>query len=394
MKRRAFIQSGALVSTAMLVPRFLIGFPIGSGEHTANRLIVVQLSGGNDGLNTVIPYEDDLYFRARPMLAVESSKVLRLNDEQGLNPVMKGLEKWYHEGYVTILNSVGYPNPNRSHFRSMDIWHTASDSDKTLSTGWLGRYIDAACGNGAPLSHAIEVNSTLSLAMKGHQYNGLALSKPKQLYGSTNDPFIRHLVNTPNTGADERDFLYKTLAETASTARYIYEKSKVYTSNQEYPQSAFGKNLKNIAQLIISGCHSQVYYVSLGGFDTHNQQSVKQARLLQQFSEGMDTLLTDLKNNQAEDNVLIMVFSEFGRRVKENASKGTDHGTANNVFVLGKALRQPGIYNPTPSLADLDKGDLNFQIDFRSVYSTLLRNWLKTNDVAILGHDFPTLDLV
>ena len=394
MKRRNFIQTSALASTALMIPQFLRGLskPVIPGE--GKTLIVIQLSGGNDGLNTVVPFRNDIYYAARPKLAIEKQKVLRLSDEQGLHPAMTGLQRLFNDGKATILNSVGYPNPDRSHFRSMDIWHSASDSNQSVTTGWLGRYMDAACKKGASLNHIIEVNESLGLATKGAHHNGLALTNPNQLFQAVNDPFMKRINNKEDDKTGNLAFLYKTLAETTSTAEYIYRQSKIYESKENYPDSQFGKNLKTIAELIISGCHTRVYYISLGGFDTHNRQADAHEKLLKQFSDGMFALMNDLKNNKRQKEVLVMAFSEFGRRVKENASQGTDHGTANNLFLFGGALKQPGIFNPPPNLTHLDQGDLKFQIDFRRVYSAILNNWLDADDTTILGRQFEKLTVV
>ncbi len=399
----------------MLVPHFLKAFETqhlgqahlaqtaATGTPAEGKiLVVVQLSGGNDGLNTVVPYRNDIYYRERPAIAVPRDKVLTLNDEIGLNPAMAALRPLYDDGLLTVINNVGYPNPDRSHFRSMDIWQTASDSDKYMTTGWVGRYLDASCdGPGSCAPHkAVEVDDTLSLAVKGQNINGLAVLDAKKLYNQTRGSLIEGLAKekptTAAAGAPHENvaYLYKTLAETVSSAAYVYDKSKVITSTAAYPNSELGKRLKTVSELIQSGVSTSVYYVSIGGFDTHINQPGQQERLLTQYAEAVSAFTNDIKAAGRTNDVLLMTFSEFGRRVKQNASRGTDHGTANNVFLIGGNLTPNKVFNPAPNLTDLDEGDLKYSIDFRSIYATLLRDWLKTDDVAILGRKFDTLGFV
>jgi len=398
MQRRQFIQSSALASTLLLVPKFL--HAIDRPENrlaarlrdapggAAKRLIVVQLGGGNDGLNTLVPYRNDLYYKARPTLALrEADGLLPLGDELALHPAMKGLKGLFDQGQVAICNAVGYPNPDRSHFRSMDIWQTGSGSEQLLSTGWLGRYLDSTCATGAPAYQALEIDDTLSLALKGAQRNGLALNNPGKFHQLTQSRYLNALSQERGVGAadSELDYLYKTLAETASSADYLYQKSKIHTSAATYPNTDFGHNLKTTAELITSGVESRVYYLALSGFDTHVRQHEQQGRLLGELSHGLAALAADLQKSNEWNNTLVMVFSEFGRRVGQNASNGTDHGTANNVLLLSGALRKPGLLNQPASLADLDQGDLRYQLDFRSLYASILTDWLGADDKLVLG---------
>jgi uncharacterized protein (DUF1501 family) len=398
MQRRQFIQASALASTLLLVPKFL--YAIDRPENglaarlrdapggAARRLIVVQLGGGNDGLNTIVPFRNDLYYKARPTLALKDTDgLLPISDELALHPAMKGLKGLFDQGQVAICNAVGYPNPDRSHFRSMDIWQTGSGSEQLLSTGWLGRYLDSTCAGGAPAYQALEIDDTLSLALKGAQRNGLALKNPGKFHQLTQSRYLNALSQEKNAApaGSELDYLYKTLAETASSADYLYEKSKIHTSTAAYPNTDFGHNLKTTAELINSGVESRVYYLALSGFDTHVRQHEQQGRLLGELSDGLAALATDLQKSNEWNNTLVLVFSEFGRRVGQNASNGTDHGTANNVFLLGGALRKPGLLNQPASLADLDQGDLRYQLDFRSLYASILTDWLGADDKLVLG---------
>lgn len=404
LSRRNFFKYSAFASTSLLIPNFLKEFEakelyadtafqkIAKG---GKKLIIVQLSGGNDGLNTVIPFRNDNYYEQRPQLSIQKNKVLKLNDELGLNPEMKGLKEIFAKGNLSIMNSVGYPNPDRSHFRSMDIWQSGSSSSEYINTGWVGRYLDSECESCKTPYSAIEVDSTLNLVMKGERRNGIALQDPKKFYVDSSEKFLSD-VSKKNIHQDDSNvaYLYKTLIETTSSAEYVYENSKIYKSKTLYPNSQFGKNLRTIAEMINSGIDTSVYYVSMNGFDTHINQKGRQEALLNELSRGLYSLTEDLRSADRLNEVLILTFSEFGRRVKQNASGGTDHGTANNVFLIGGNLKSPGFYNAQPDLTDLDEGDLKYEIDFRSIYATLLNKWLNADDKYVLGNNFEFLNLI
>jgi uncharacterized protein (DUF1501 family) len=399
LSRREFLKRSGLASASLLLPRFLGAFQTSGNKvipEGNKRLVVIQMSGGNDGLNTVVPYTNDDYYSMRPNIAIAKSDVLTLTDNLGLNPSLKSLKDLYGQGFLSIINNVGYPNPDRSHFRSMDIWHSASDSDKYLSSGWLGRYLDSECPD-CKSYYGIEADDTLSLAMKGDVRNGIAVSNPDQLYADSQRKIFRDISADYGSGIqgdNPLDYLYKTQAETLSSADYIHDKFKTYKTTTEYPNGEFGNHLKTIAELIISGMETKVYYVSIGSFDTHVGQSGKQEKLFDQLSDGLAAFVKDLQQNNCFKDTLIMTFSEFGRRVKENASNGTDHGTANNMFLIGGSLAKPGIYNDPANLQDLDEGDLKYHIDFRSVYATVLNRWLKADDAKILGNKYDILGLI
>jgi len=397
MERRQFIQTSGLASAAVMIPRFLKAQENKVVSNTNKILIVIQLTGGNDGLNTVVPFENDLYYNARPQISIKKNEVLKLNNELGLNPNMQGFKNLFDDGKLCLINNVGYPEPDRSHFRSMDIWQTASNSNEYKTTGWLGRYLDEQCNNCEKPTQVLEIDDTLSLALKGKNVKGLAMKDPKRLYSTTLDPFVNQLSKQHIIGDHEHnnaEYLYKTLAETVSSASYIYQTSKIYKSAVTYPNHQFGKSMKTIAELITSGVNTNVYYVSLGSFDTHFNQQKRQADLLQQLSETIKIFTDDLKISGKQDDVMMMTFSEFGRRVNENASLGTDHGTANQIFLIGNNLKKKGIYNEAPNLADLDEGDLKFSVDFKNVYSTILKKWLNTDDQIVLGNKSAYMDFL
>lgn len=397
--RRKFLQIGSLASASFMVPKFLKAFEKQILEKN-KVLVIIQLSGGNDGLNTVIPYENDLYYKARQVIGIPKTKVHRMDDVQGLHPALTSLKGLYDNGELTLLNGVGYPNPDRSHFRSMDIWQSASESQEMISTGWVGRYLDAKCnGKGRP-SLALEMDDTLSLALKGQEQSGIAVNNPGQLYGTSNDAYFKAVLNKhvksnaqPDTHA-AADYLYKTMAETLSSADYIYKHSKIYKTKLTYPNTGIGKDLKTIAELIQSGIDTQVYYLSLGSFDTHVNQQGQQANLLKQLDAAVDVFVKDLKANDRFKDTLLMTFSEFGRRVAQNASDGTDHGTANCMFMVSGGLKKQGIFNAAPDLQNLDAGDLKLQIDFKDVYGTILDHWLKMDATKILHRKSQYLNFI
>lgn len=398
--RRNFIKKSALATVGgMMIPNFLKAFErqnLGAIQTSEKVLVIIQLSGGNDGLNTVVPYRNDIYYKSRPSIAIPSEKVLKLNDEVGLNPAMESLRSLYDNGLVSVINNVGYPNPDRSHFRSMDIWQTASESTEYLSTGWIGRYLDANCAGGSCIPYrALEIDDTLSLSMKGEKVKALAVQDPEKLYKQVSGDFISKVAK--NSSVNEHDnvaYLYKTLAETASSAEFLHKKSKIYKSTSQYPQGELGQRLKTISELIVSGMPTSIYYVSISGFDTHFNQVNQQERLLKNYADSVNVFVNDLKQNNRFNDVAIMTFSEFGRRVKQNASGGTDHGTANNLFLIGENLKRPKVLNEAPNLTDLDDGDLKFSVDFRQIYASILQDWLKIDNKSILGKDFERLHLL
>ena len=394
ISRRKFIQLSSLASASLMIPEFLKGFEYRPILTAGNKiLIIVQLSGGNDGLNTIIPYRNDIYYSSRPLIGIKRENAISLTDEVGINPSLKYIKRLYDDGNVSIVNGVGYPHPNRSHFRSMDIWQSGSTSGDIITSGWIGRYLDNAGDKyNAHNSLAIEVDDTLSLAMKGDNKKAIAARDVEKFHQAATNPYFKKIA----THSDEHDaqlasYLYKTLRETTSAADYIYDKSKIYNNSQSYPDSPIGKRMKTIGSLIVSGAETQVYYVSHGSFDTHVNQADRQNKLFEQLDGAIEALVEDLKRNKRFDDVLIMTFSEFGRRVSQNASNGTDHGTASNMFFIGGNIKKAGLYNDIPDLSDLDEGDLKHTVDFKQVYATVLDNWLQVDSREILGRKYDRL---
>ena len=395
MKRKEFIQAGSLATASLMLPQFLKAFEKPVMVPPGNKvLVVLQLSGGNDGLNTVIPITNDIYYRERPKIGIAKKEAVVLTDEVGLNPALECFKGLYDEGSLSILNSVGYPNPDRSHFRSMDIWQSASNSNEYINSGWLGRYLDAQCKGCDKPTQALEIDDLLSLALKGKETSGLAFKDPRRLYSSSNERFYKEINAAHQTTEETVDYLYKTMSQTISSADYIFEQSRLHPSSATYPGTELGKNLKTISTLIQSDINTKVYYVSLGSFDTHVNQEGQQKRLFTELNDAVKAFTADLKKNNRFQDVLLMTFSEFGRRVSQNASNGTDHGTANNMFFISGGLKQKGLLNALPDLSDLNDGDLKHKVDFKNVYATVLNKWLGTNDKMILGKQYDHLKFI
>lgn len=395
IKRKEFIQLGSLASASMMMPKFLKAFENGHRVPPGNKVMVIlQMSGGNDGLNTVIPARNDIYYKERPGLGIKRTEGLPLSDEASIHPALPYFKDLYDNGSLGIMNNVGYPNPNRSHFRSMDIWQSGSESNVYETTGWVGRYLDAQCSGCSKPTQGVEVDDVLSLALKGKEQKGLAFTDPKSFFNMSNEQFFREISSSHQEGEAAADYLYKTLGDTLSSADYIFQESRLHPSRQTYPATQLGKHLKTIASLIMSDINTRVYYVSIGSFDTHVNQHNQQKRLFTELNDALGVFVKDLKINHRFEDVMLMTFSEFGRRVSQNASGGTDHGTANNMFFVGGALKKKGLLNALPNLADLDQGDLKYTVDFKSVYATLLHNWLGADDQKILGSQFELLDFV
>ncbi len=362
------------------------------------KLVVIQLSGGNDGLNTIIPHRQDSYYKNRPNINIPKKDMLFLNSEYGFNSALTGLSDLFFDGHLSIINNVGYPNPTRSHFSSLDVWHTAGDGKNIPMTGWLGRYLDATSTKGDQFKlKAIEINDTLSLALKGESYKGVSFENLEELYTELNSnkvsSFSRHYEKKGPLQHEILDYIYQTIYNGQQAVKNIYEANKKINLKGQFPKTGLGADLSTVAELILSDDETQVFYVSHGTFDTHVNQVRQHSKLLKTFGDAVKAFVGVLKQHHKFEEVCIMVFSEFGRRVQENGSKGTDHGKGNNLFLLSPNLRQPGVYNPLLSMEKLLDGDLRFEIDFRQVYATILEDWLNTPASPILHREFEKLSL-
>lgn len=350
-------------------------------------LVLIQLAGGNDGLNTVIPFDDDIYRRQRPSLGFGKSEVLLLNDQLGLHPQMNGFKELFDEGALGIVQGVGYPNPNRSHFRSMDIWHTAKPGVVDKRDGWLGRAFDDMEGklsgqvpavafgtDRLPLS-LVSTKFTVPTVRSLKDYQ-LQLGRGTKAEQNKQRQRMRKFAATVTTGNSDLDFLRRTSVTALDTSAKIAEVITEYKPTKPYPENGLSQRLKSVAQLITADLGARVYFVSLDGFDTHAEQKGAHESLMGEFSSALRAFYIDLKEHGLSERVLTVTFSEFGRRVKENGSLGTDHGAASQMFLVGDSVKA-GIHGKHPDLSDLDQGDLKHHTDFRSVYNTLLKNWLE-----------------
>ena len=394
MRRRDFIKQSALASAGLLLPSFLRASGSLLPLNNKRRLVVVQLGGGNDWLNTIIPYKNELYYKLRKKISIPQDKIIPLANDLALHPSLKALHAIFKENEMSIINNVGYPDPDRSHFRSMDIWHTASSGNEYLNHGWIGRFLDNECTNAY---EAIEADNELALALRGEKMSGIAVKNLNFLYKELQQPFYSDLVAASQaqlqTG-NNQDYLYELLRQTSTGINYVFEKNKLVSNNKEYPKNGFSHQLKNIASLIAAESTTKVYYISLNGFDTHVNQAQRHEKLLNTYAEGLSTFIANLKELGKWDDTLIMTFSEFGRRVEENASAGTDHGTAGNILLFGKNLKKKGIINELPDLSNLDDGDLKYSVDFRSVYKDILGNWMGADAEKIIPASVKRMEIV
>ena len=385
IKRRDFLKISSLASASLLLPGFLKSMTFeGALNPTQKKLIVLQFTGGNDGLNTIIPIKNDIYFRERNKIAIQDS--LKLNDETGINPALSYFKNLYDSGELSVMNNVGYPNPDKSHFRSMDIWQSASRSDEYLDTGWIGRFLDEECYRCQHPTQALEVDDMLSLALKGENNKAFAFKDPKKLYQTSQEKYFKSIYDHHHSHDDETaSYLYQTLGSTINNADYIFDKSKSVKTAKDYPNTKLGKDFKTVASLIKSDINTQVYYLSIGSFDTHVNQNERQQKLFEEINGAVESFVADMKKNGLFDDILLMTFSEFGRRVAQNASNGTDHGTANQMFFISGGLKKKGLLNDLPNLEKLNDGDLIYTEDFRKVYATVLKKWLSADSSKILG---------
>ncbi len=435
---RATVLGGALTGT---VPAFLArtfdtlhAADANTATQTATGkdspvLVVVQLAGGNDGLNTVVPLANDDYLRARPALHIAASAALRLNDNFGLHPAMTGFKAIFDAGQLAVVHGAGYPNPNRSHFRSTEIWQTASDATQVEKRGWIGRYFDHACA-GADPTVGVSLGPQLPQAFASRHLKGVSLVNPERFRvlntergrpgdNVNGDEFYRQLVEADgaapgamgtieNTGdsigavagkvevqGSLLDYIERVALDAEVSSEQIRAVSARGHNEAPYPAGALANGLKLVARLIAGGMTTRVYYVSQGGYDTHTGQLNTHQRLLGELAGAVSAFAADLKAQGNLDRVLLMTFSEFGRRLAENASGGTDHGAAAPLFLVGGRVKA-GLLGRFPSLAagDLFNGDPRFTVDFRSVYAAVLERWLKTPSAPILGRQFDQMAIV
>ncbi len=400
--RRQFLKSSlagsAVISLSGAVPKFLLGAsqPL-SNSGDEKIMVVVQLSGGNDGLNTVVPFGDDEYYKNRFTLAIGKQNVLKIDDHVGFHPALGGLNELMENGNLSVVQGVGYPNPNRSHFESMDLWHTAHQVDESNPIGWLGRTVDSKMADGnlpavhfgrglQPLALKTEKKPVPSIrSIDNFKLNVLRDRKIKDKLSE----LVRAPRKTENT-------LLSYVHDSANVALETSHRLEGVSNNRKnefnYPGSELGRNLGVIAQLIGSGLSTRIYYTTLDGFDTHSNQGQSHQGLLSDLGNSVRAFMNQMESQGNAKRVVLFSFSEFGRRVRENASRGTDHGTAAPVFVCGSGMPN-GLIGKHPSLKDLDQGDMKFKIDYRSVYADLLENWMGLESEPIIGGKFEPVGL-
>lgn len=376
MNRRQFLSiSATFTGGTLIVPNFLYALKNQSFRNVDSKcLIFIQLNGGNDGLNTFIPFNDPLYKVLRPNIGFSKDEVINKSNGMGFHPILKGLATIQQSGDLSIVQNVGYPEPNRSHFRSQEIWQTASSSNEYLSNGWLGRYLDLQCSDHVPTA-GVNFDTIDNLSLKGEVPNFITVNNLKQFKLRDSETEIMKLSKNP-----QLDFARKisfSLNEASEEIQKALNESKTEIS---YPKSQLASKMEWIARLIKGNLNSKVYYTSLNGFDTHNNQLGVHQNKLNELDEAVTTFYKDLKAAKLLEQATIVIFSEFGRRVKDNGS-GTDHGTAAPIIIIG-GKNKGIVYGDNPDLNNLDNGDLIYKTDFRSVYATLL-NQMQFNPTDI-----------
>jgi uncharacterized protein (DUF1501 family) len=416
MKRHEFLRQVGLLTGGVALG--VQGMPLRAYAHNpfmvdqettdGTILVLVQLQGGNDGLNTVVPFENDIYYQKRPSLAIPKDKVLRLSGQLGLNPAMSAFQELYGNGQLSIVQNVGYQSPNRSHFRSTDIWLSGSDAAVTSDEGWVGRYL-ARKFPAYPITLpeqplAIQLGSVESMLLQSHAGSmGTVFDNPDTFYQLVTGTSATTEALPHTAAGDELMFLNQMAVQSIRYASIIKKKADIGKNTVTYPNTSLGKQLAIVADLIAGGLTTPVYLTTIGGFDTHANQvttgnvtSGQHATLLKTVADAVAAFTKDLAKQRLDERVTVMTFSEFGRRVNQNGTTGTDHGTAAPLFVVGKTVRG-GIIGTGPDLNDLDaSGDLKFKNDFRQVYASVLQDHLGQDAATtqgILGRSFETLPI-
>lgn len=412
MTRRHFLRTGVIGGAlASTIPSFLnqtlcrleaaeVSSPLQRrhGKDTPI-LILLQLAGGNDGLNTVIPLENDFYRNARPQLGSVEKNAIKLNDDLGFHESLTGFQSLYDEGLLSVLNGVGYPNPNRSHFRSTEIWHTADSEGRKGGDGWVGRYFDNQC-QGMPAETGISLTGTPPQAFQGPSPLGITFRNPKQFRFDEDSEFMSGASVGMATGRSRQQessplhFLERTDLDARVSSTHLHQTLKNTPAVRGFPRSKISNDLALIARMIGGGMSTRIYYISQGGFDTHANQMYSHARLLKELGDAQKAFWAEMKRQGNTERVQMLVFSEFGRRVAQNGSNGTDHGAAAPAFVLG-GKQKGGIIGDLPSLdpKDLNRGDIKHHTDFRKVYATLIDEHMNANARSLLGKSWGRIKL-
>jgi uncharacterized protein (DUF1501 family) len=384
LTRRSFLQSTPLLALASSVPLFVLrSMRAATPDKDGRVLVVVELDGGNDALNTVVPHADEDYAKLRPKLKHDPKRLLKLTNGVGLHPALKPLEKLLDAGRLAVVPGVGYPNPSRSHFTSMAIWQTGRlDTEELQGYGWLGRAMDPSA------DHLVSVGGEVPTALRGRRSSAIAFKKTEDLLLS--NPVAARAGIGPEPSGDLTAFVRRQTVD-AFTAADKLSRLTIDPGGPRYPDSELSGHLKQVARLLKADVGARVFYTKQSGYDTHSQQPFRHAGLLREFGNAVAAFFADLTESKLAERVTLLAFSEFGRTIKENASDGTDHGTAGAVFVIGPTVKG-GLLGTMPSLTDLEKGEPEMTTDFRGVYAATLENWLSVPpDESIKGVPRPVL---
>jgi uncharacterized protein (DUF1501 family) len=394
-------SAGGGLALAANVPSFLDHLCAASPKENDRILVVFQFSGGNDGMSTVVPHGNDDYYKARPKLAIPKKQVLTIDDDIGIVKTAAPFKEMYDEGNATIIQAVGYPNPNRSHFVSMDYWHTGVNAGPVPATGWIGRTVDALDPDGDETRAILHIGTARNLAVEGTKHRPISFREADNFgWAGPKDgtEAFERMNKQEKGGAGPLDFIRRTAVDAVAASKQIRRAVSDYRTPIKWPAGPGGptkatKGLRTIAALINSGFPARVYYVSQGGFDTHFGQKNAHPGLMAEWSQAAKAFHDDLVRLKQDDRVLLLTFSEFGRRVKENFSQGTDHGVAGPVFAYGTPVKG-GVIGDHPSLTDLDKGDLKPATDFRNVYAGVARDWMGVDPAQVIGEEFNPTSLL
>lgn len=397
--RRDLLRRSAIIAIGAAAPPWLasiakadvVKLATGRKIDPDNILVVCQLSGGNDGLNTVVPYTNSAYYAARPVLGLKEDAILKLDEEFGLHSGMEGFKSLYDEKKAAIVQSVGYPNPDRSHFKSMEIWQTANP-DGREQYGWLGKYLDQQIKSGStnPVL-ALGLSRTKPDAFKAKVASVPCFASLADIKAFVGDPdaerMLREVQGMEAYGNADAEAVRKANLSALDAMAELNRALDSYTPKMQYGNDQFGQGFKQIAHLIATSPKTRVIYFATGGFDTHSQQAAQHAKLLQDFSNGIKAFMDEMKTLRKENKVIVLVFSEFGRRVRENASAGTDHGAGAPMFVVGGQVTG-GMHGERPDLVNLDRGDVPWRVDFRQVYATVIDEWMGGDSETMFGKKF------
>ncbi len=385
--RRDFLRTSSLLALAPAVPGFLARTARAATPQRDGRvLVVIQLDGGNDGINTVVPFKDEGYAKHRKALRLPRERLVKVNDAVGLHPALRDFGKLLEAGKLAVVQGVGYPNPNRSHFRSMAIWHTARlDAEEQAGLGWLGRGLDQTPGASSLLVGA----GPPPVALRGRRAVASAVERIEDFtLAAGADP--RKALTREEPADDLAAFVRRSMLDAYATADRLKEVGR--EDGARYPGTGLAGRLRLIARLLKTGVGARVFYTTQGSYDTHSAQLNTHANLLFELAGAVRAFLDDLTAARLADRVAVLCFSEFGRRVQENGSSGTDHGTAGPVFLAGPGVKG-GLVGRTPSMTDLEAGDLKMGLDFRRVYASVLEDWLALPAQAALAGAFERLPL-